>query len=101
VSSTGSTLIDGKRREAAVDPQIIISVLSLIVAVTGAVLAYVYFQKSRKYKELAYEIAPTLSLVSIGPQIRDRVEIKYKHGNGETEDLAIEDLKAESPGSAP
>jgi hypothetical protein len=61
--------------------------------VTGAAAAYIYFRKSRKYKELSYEILPTLSLVSIGPQVRDRVEIKYKHGDGETEDLGSEDLK--------
>jgi len=76
------------------NPQLIISVLGLIVAMSSATAAYIYFRKSRNYKELSYEILPTLSLVSVGPEVRDRVEIKYKHGDEETEVSAIEDLKA-------
>jgi hypothetical protein len=76
------------------NPQIIFNILSLTVAVTGAIAAYIYFRKSRKYKELSYEILPTLSLVRVGPQVRDRVEITYKHGEEETENIPIESLEA-------
>jgi hypothetical protein len=48
--------------QAVGETRVIISILSLFVAVTGAAAAYVYFRKSRKYKELSYEILPTLSL---------------------------------------
>jgi hypothetical protein len=75
------------------DPKLILSILTLIVAMVSVAATFIYFRKSRKYKELSYEILPTLALVSIGQQVRDRVEIKYKAGDGETDDLEIEDLK--------
>lgn len=76
------------------NPQLIISILSLIVAICAVFAAYFYYRRTRKYKELSYEISPTLSLIRVGSTIRDRVEIKYKHGDEQTEGLEIKDLVA-------
>ena len=65
--------------------QTIVSVLSLVIAIIGVTAAYVYYRRSRKYLELSYEISPTLSLVSVGEAVKDRIVIWY--GNEEIEDL--------------
>jgi hypothetical protein len=76
------------------NPQFILSGLSLIVTVAAGIAGYIYFRRTRKYKELSYEISPTVSLVSVGSAVKDRVVIKYKYGDQQTEDLGIGDLEA-------
>ena len=46
------------------DTQLIFSALSIGLTMAGLAAAYIYFRKSRKYKELSYEILPTLALLT-------------------------------------
>jgi hypothetical protein len=63
------------------NPQLTLSVIILAVAVASAIAAFssasIYLKRSRRYKELAYEISPTASVV-VGKEVKDTVVIAYE-----------------------
>jgi hypothetical protein len=48
-----------------------------LIGVTGLILGFIYFKKSKEHKELTYEISLPFPLVQVGSAIKGKVKVEY------------------------
>ena len=48
-----------------------------VIGLVSLVAAFIYYRRTRRFKALTYEIFPTLSLVQVGSEIKDKVKVEY------------------------
>jgi hypothetical protein len=74
------------------------NIINLVFTVISLAAGYIYFSKSRQYRELTWEPS-TSPLLTVGEDLRTKVQIIYKEDGSEVQDIQGVRIKIVSSGT--
>lgn len=76
----------------------VVEIISLVFTVISLAAGYIYYYKSRQYRELTWE-SSTSPLLTVGEDLRTKVRIIYKEDDTEVQDIQGVRIKIVSSGT--